>query len=51
MTEMTYSMGKNLEFGQAAPSWSSPPSQKSHLGMEDSLERKKFLKSRSYDKV
>lgn len=48
---MTYSMGKNLEFGQAAPAWSTPPSQKSHLGHEISLARKKFLKSRSYDKV
>ena len=40
-----------LEFGQAAPAWSNPPSQKSHQGMEISLERKKFLMSRSYEKV
>ena len=44
-------MGKELESGQAAPSWSSPPVQYNHLGMEDSPVRKKFIKSRSYVKV
>lgn len=42
---------KDVESGQAAPSWSAPPSQKSHQGHQNSPERKKFLLSRSYDKV
>ena len=44
-----YAREKDAETGQAASTWSTPPSQKSHQGQGFSLARKKFLKDWSYE--